>query len=522
MLKSLDGLLKNFEKEIVLEEYLPIVEIGGSKVPNGWIMLEKNLVSNLNFAKESVYIYLKEMCDLHSIEERDLFVFHEYEDIKEVVKFHNPSLKISSKAYASFYNGTKYNKKPVSFFLHPFLYFLISNDSLSRSNLMKDNINVEKSSSKKYFHETNFKKLYVQELIKLIPFCLYKYQNGTYFIEQKFEEFYGPINPQHSCNTLSERLQRATNTSPSKISHNLKAFVLFLSKQLPSPKDRENFLQFLMKMNFFDDRKVSIVPKLESEPEYNYLLRLLAWTLRHTVSTTAYHSLQQMPEHSKMVSLARFQAFSTHFRNRVELFLEIETEKAGISGIFFAHEPVLITAILRNISLGIHWDFIKYMFDGKECKAIGMLFKTQTFAGVSTGLIADKNQFEHSTKNIDLLFLTVSNEANSVKIFSQYFQDEYFGYHFAKTVHPFISFGNMDYKAFLLLCSMMACIWHNCKRTCKSKEHGDHCDCGKTVKDIGDYFQQVFNKNPIAFAEKYGSMTEIERWRLIIELLHAW
>ena len=78
----------------------------------------------------------------------------------------------------------------------------------------------------------------------------------------------------------------------------------------------------------------------------------------------------------------------------------------------------------------------------------------------------------------------------------------------------------MDYKAASLIFSMLCCIWHECKRKCSSKTHGEHCDCGKTVKDIGHQIHQVFKKENLK-NEKYG-MGDIERWRIILEILHAW
>ena len=377
----LDNIFPEGVNEKTIEKEFPIVKEGFSKVPHGWIALVKSFVSKLNFEKESILESLRLICSFLSVKDRDLFVFYRYSEIKEV-KFYSRDFILSSRPNKSFTCGTGIENESVHFFLHPFLYLVLSVYSFSKSNHETKKEIVEHK-EKEHFHQTNFSKLYIQELIKNVPFCLYKIESGQYYIENAFREIF-PLS-KFGSNTLDYKLRyfSENKTKISNVDNKLRQFIDFLEKVV-EPQNRTFFYNLLEKRKFFVEKR-GIFPAKENV-DFDYLLKLYAWTLKYGVSLTAYDSLQKMEEHKEMVSLNRFTAFTNHFRDRLELFLEVETGKEGLIGVFIGHKPALITNIVRNVLISngkITFDFVKYHLDGKLCKSKSAVPIQQVMVGFS-------------------------------------------------------------------------------------------------------------------------------------------
>jgi hypothetical protein len=433
--------LKKPNKEIILEKHIPFVKNGGSIIPYGWILLKKKIISNFNFEKESIIDYLRNFSSLLSVPEKDLFVFFTLSQLKKIEFFYDKNLEYikKKKNNATFIKNTGSDEMKY-FFLHPFLFLLISVDCFARTD-KKNFINSLDNDECIPFLGTNIAKMYTRELISLVPYSLYKIENNLYYLEGQLEKFQTSIKQ----NTIAYKLQMAkeNNSSPSKFPVKLINLFKFLNEEIP-PNLRDFFIG-LLNNNWSD---TSFIPKREiSESEINYYLRLYAWTIDYNVSIKAYDALQKFPQHGQMLSLSKFQAFTSHFKGKVKFFLEYSTEKNGVKGIFLSHKSVLITGILYNISKGIDFDFLKYMLDGKLCKStqMGPKEKIQTFAAISFGSFEKFNN--NSLKNIFVLFLIFGNESLGKTFFEEYFEDEYTGCFVGDIKHSLFSLLLMDYKA---------------------------------------------------------------------------
>jgi hypothetical protein len=67
----------------IIEEEIPFVKQGGSIISEGWILLKKKLLSNLNWETNSIVKHLKMICSCLSLKENDLFVYYSENILRE-------------------------------------------------------------------------------------------------------------------------------------------------------------------------------------------------------------------------------------------------------------------------------------------------------------------------------------------------------------------------------------------------------------------------------------------------------
>jgi hypothetical protein len=224
------------------------------------------------------------------------------------------------------------------FFLHPFLYFILSIECFVRSKDKNQNMNVDDNRNK--FLCFNFTKLYIKELVKMTPYSLYKIENGIYYFEHEIKT----LNLNQV--SLSQSFSKYEYAKNSKINKRMGMLVEFLENNIQE-KYRDSFLKLLNRKFFFvSSEQNNYTEQKKNEIEKNYMLRIYSWMIKHGISYTAYDALQKFPEHHHMISLNRFSAFFTHFYKKIELFYKVETIRDGVKGVFLEMKAVLAILVL--------------------------------------------------------------------------------------------------------------------------------------------------------------------------------